>query len=502
MLSRNKIVIMNTKTRYLIIAVTFFLPSFIYCQNTEKVMFDAKDSADGYYLTIQPQSKNIKGVLVILTSFLPPESLLLETKLHNVACANDILTVVTSAKQKLYADSAAIERITVILKDVVIRFSADAAKFAIAGYDEAGNIALRYTELTYENPAKYMVQPKAVVGIDAAVDLFGLWHWAERQIKKNYWPGAVGDAKYYLDAMTKENGIIYNNPEKYKRLSPFNRSEDATGNEQYLKDVAVRLYYDTDIEWQLKNRRNSFYDTKMADGSELISRLLLLGNNQAEFIASRQPGLRSDGVRHPNSISIVNEVDCIHWIKNCLNIFDTNTWIPPYNLLIPEGWQTERFSLPPDFVPELSYKGIEDIRFAPGWAKPQSEEHWTYSFLWWLNDSPKIDAGSLQLNLKAYYNGLVSRNINGKNIPANKQVPTNSAVKKVIAAPGDSATFNATISMFDYHTEQPMVLNCLIHVKECNNQKHTVIYFEVSPKPFKHPVWKRMNQIGDSFDCK
>ena len=306
---------MSIKKLFPIIAAVFLLPSFIYCQNIEKVIFDPKDSTDGYYLAIQPQSKNIKGVVVLFTSFLPPESLLPETKLHNVASANDILTIVASAKQKLYADSAAIQRITAILKDVVARFSADASKFALAGYDEAGNIALRYTELTYENPSTYLVQPKAVFGIETPVDLFGLWHWAERQIKKNYWPGAVGDAKYYLDVMTKENGTIYNNPETYKKLSPFNRNEETTGNEQYLRKVPVRLYYDTDIEWHIKNRRNSFYDTKMADGSELINRLLLAGNNEAEFIASKQPGLRSNGTRHPNSISIVNEVECIHWIK-------------------------------------------------------------------------------------------------------------------------------------------------------------------------------------------
>lgn len=498
----NKIITMNAKKIHLVIAAIFCLPSLIYCQNTEKVIFDSKDSTDGYYLAVQPQSKNIKGVLVILTSFMPPESLLPETKLHNVAYTNDILTIVTSAKQKLYADSFAIERITVILKDVVTRFSVDAAKFTMAGYDEAGNIALRYTELTYENPSAYLVQPKAVFGIDTPVDLFGLWHWAERQIKKNYWPGTVGDAKYYLDAMTKENGTIYNNPEKYKKLSSFNRADETTGNEQYLKGVPVRLYYDTDIEWQLKNRRNSFYDTKMADGSELINRLLLLGNNKAEFIASRQPGLRSDGVRNPNSISIVNEVECIHWIKNVLNIFDAATWIPPYNLIIPEGWGSERFSLPPDFAPQLTYKGIEDIRFAPGWADPKSEEHWTYSFLWWLNDCPKADAVILQANLKAYYNGLVSRNINGKNVAASKLAPTNVTVKKVITAPGDSATFNAFINMFDYHTGQPMILNCLIHIKECKNQKHRAIYFEISPKPFVHPAWKKMNEIGNSFSYK
>ncbi len=178
----------------------------------------------------------------------------------------------------------------------------------MVSYDEAGNIALRYTELTYESPSLYSIQPKAVIGIDTPVDIFGLWHWSEQQIKKNYWPGAVGDAKFYLDVMTRENGTIYSNPEKYKRLSAFNKADENPGNEQYLKNVAVRLYYDTDIEWWLKNGRNSLYDTKMPDGSELIKRLLLLGSKNAGFIASKQPGVRSDGTRHPTSISIVSEV--------------------------------------------------------------------------------------------------------------------------------------------------------------------------------------------------
>jgi hypothetical protein len=149
--------IMKIKTLFHIIATIVLLPSFLYCQNIEKVTFDFKDSTAGYYLSIQPQSKNIKGVVVLLTSFMSPESLLPETKLHNVAYVNDLLTIVASAKQKLYADSAAVKRLTVILKDVVTRFSADASKFALAGYDEAGNIALRYTELTNENSRFYFI---------------------------------------------------------------------------------------------------------------------------------------------------------------------------------------------------------------------------------------------------------------------------------------------------------------------------------------------------------
>lgn len=482
-------------------AAIIFLPVISYCQNYERISFDDNDSTDGYYLAIRPQSNTIKGVVVLLSSFIPPEGLLPETKLHNTASANDLLTVVASTKQKLYADSAAIHRINFLLKDVVTRFAADTSKFALAGFDEAGAIALRYTEYTYENPVAFPVQPKAVFAIDAPVDLVGLWHWSERQIKKNFWPGAVGDARYYLDAMTKELGTVYNHPEVYNRLSPFIKNRDTTGNEQYLKHVAVRLYYDTDIEWQLKNRRNSFYDTKLPDGSEFINRLLLLGNTKAEFVPAKQPGVRSNGVRHPTSLSIVDEPDCIQWIKRSLLIFDAANWTPPYRLAIPKGWNTEHFALPPDFAPQLTYKGVEDLRFAPGWGDSSSLSYWSYAYMWWLDGMAATNAAALQETLTAYYSGLVGRNIKSRQIPDDKIVPTQVRVKKIKTATGDKETYSGSIRMLDYMALRPVVLHLAIHVKDCNAQGHTAIFFEVSPKPVSDGIWQQLDSIGSTFQC-
>src|SRR5688572_23555573 len=107
----------------------FSFPSF--CQTIEKITFDVQDSTAGSYLAIRPQSNQIKGVMVLLTSFLPPEALLPETKLHNVAYVNDLLMVVTSMQQKLYADSIAVSRINHILNDIVKRFSVDTSRFAL-----------------------------------------------------------------------------------------------------------------------------------------------------------------------------------------------------------------------------------------------------------------------------------------------------------------------------------------------------------------------------------
>jgi hypothetical protein len=58
-----------------------------------------------------------------------------------------------------------------------------------------------------------------------------------------------------------------------------------------------------------------------------------------------------------------------------------NTPGASYTLPYPQGWDTELFSIPIQFAPQIAYKGVEDIRFAPGWAKAGSDEYWAYCFL-------------------------------------------------------------------------------------------------------------------------
>jgi len=48
-----------------------------------------------------------------------------------------------------------------------------------------------------------------------------------------------------------------------------------------------------------------------------------------------------------------------------------------------------------------------------------------------------MDTATLQENLKAYYSGLVARNITSRNIPANKVVETSTTIKKIKAAKDD-----------------------------------------------------------------
>ena len=108
--------------------------------------------------------------------------------------------------------------------------------------------------------------------------------------------------------------------------------------------------------------------------------------------------------------------------------FDGKKWEAPYVLDTIKGWDVERFSIPISFAPSIPYKGVEDIRFTPGWARKTNNEYWSYAFLWYLDGTPALDAKTIENNLKAYYTGLIKVNTDSAKI-ADKLFAVTSSVK-------------------------------------------------------------------------
>lgn len=182
--------------------------------------------------------------------------------------------------------------------------------------------------------------------------------------------------------------------------------------------------------------------------------------------------------------------------------FDGHKWEAPYHLPIPKGWTIERFLIPISFAPQISYKGVEDIRFTPGWGNIKSEEYWTYAFLWYLDGSLKTDANIIAANLKAYYTGLVEINSESFKVPAEKLIPVLTSFKEMQTAKGDLKTYTGTIELLDYMQHKPIKLNSIVHLKSCPKDNKTLLFFELSPKPLTHNNWLLLNQLWLDFECK
>lgn len=182
--------------------------------------------------------------------------------------------------------------------------------------------------------------------------------------------------------------------------------------------------------------------------------------------------------------------------------FDGHKWEAPYHLSIPEDWNVERFLIPISFAPQIAYKGVEDIRFAPGWGKVNSDEYWTYAFLWYLEGFLQIDATVIAGNLKTYYSGLIEINGASDSISADKLTPVLTSFTETTTEKGDLKTFTGTIEMTDYMQHKPIMLNCIVHWKSCPDENRTILYFALSPKPSTHANWIMLNQLWKDFTCK
>jgi hypothetical protein len=170
-------------------------------------------------------------------------------------------------------------------------------------------------------------------------------------------------------------------------------------------------------------------------------------------------------------------------------------------LPIPAGWTTEHFEIPISFAPSILYKGREDIRFTPGWGKYGSNDYWSYAFLWTLEDSPVITAKTIEQHLDFYYTGLIGTNFDRKKNPHDTITPTVVSIAKAATQKNDWETFSGTVQMFDYMAHQPITLNCMIHLKVCEKQGKTLLFHQISPKPFTDSVWTGLNALWDGFAC-
>ena len=167
-----------------------------------------------------------------------------------------------------------------------------------------------------------------------------------------------------------------------------------------------------------------------------------------------------------------------------------------YTFPAPANWGIERFPIPIGFAPTIPYKGVEDIRFTPGWAKATTDEYWTYAFLWYLEGDVKTDAKIIESNLKLYYTGLITAN--GSTI----STPIETSFKEITKDGNDLKTYLGTISLLDYMAKQPMVLNCKVHIASCTDKTKTFIFYELSPKPLSHIVWQSLDALWTDFKCK
>jgi hypothetical protein len=169
-----------------------------------------------------------------------------------------------------------------------------------------------------------------------------------------------------------------------------------------------------------------------------------------------------------------------------------------YELPTPPGWGTEKIPFPIGFAPSIEYKGVEEIRFMPGWARKDSADYWSYVFVWQLEGALIFSPQIVEEKMKVYYEGLAAAM---RSVPKEKQIPVVAKFEYETLPKGQNRDLSGTIEMLDYMQQKKQVLNCKMHSRVVPSENKTIVYFELSPQPFTHPLWKSLESIRKEAKC-
>ena len=173
---------------------------------------------------------------------------------------------------------------------------------------------------------------------------------------------------------------------------------------------------------------------------------------------------------------------------------------PGFHLPLLEGWRPETIPFPLSFAPELEYEGIEELRFAPGMFEAESEELWTYAFIWWVPAETEFEAARLGRDLEAYFRGLSTAVAESRGATVGEA--RFAARLEAAGTEGGNRRFEGRAESFDAFVSQRQIeLNVRIELLECPDAGKVAAFFELSPQPPDHTVWESLAEIRQGFRC-
>lgn len=168
-------------------------------------------------------------------------------------------------------------------------------------------------------------------------------------------------------------------------------------------------------------------------------------------------------------------------------------------LTSPDTWQSEIIPFPISFAPEIDLKGFEDLRFAPGWADSTSQEFWTYTFVWYVEEKSAMTEAILTEYFNYYYDGLMGVNRINKADTANLVKLDKTLCLFIKTDEG----FSGKMRVFDnFFTKDYLILNIKVKESFCPEMKKHIISCDISPKSFDHLVWEIFEEVKIKVDCK
>lgn len=160
-------------------------------------------------------------------------------------------------------------------------------------------------------------------------------------------------------------------------------------------------------------------------------------------------------------------------------------------LLAPETWRKETIDFPLSFANSLKHKGKKYVRFAPEWGEKNSDEYFTYAFLWVLEEDPNLSTTTLESELETFYDGLMGV-VSASDSNTAATIPKTKAFFENI----NHQSYAGKVLTYDaFTTKKEVQLHLIVTKSYCKYTDTYLVLFKISPKTVNHNVWDILHKI-------
>ena len=282
------------------------------------------DSVDNGYRAYLPSGR-ARALLVLLPGYpadvnsFEPTGSEPSTLPARLAAAGIATIVAVTTSRTLYADDASLHRLDSLVAEARGRYAVAGAPVAIGGFSAGGTGAVRFAERCAAHSCGGNPPVAALFAVDAPLDFARVWRVDTLSILRHGPRANDAESRMVLAELRRTlGGSPEAFPAAYRQSSPLLATEIDGGNARWLLGTPVRVYTEPDVQWWIENRNRDYGDMNATDLAALINILRIGGNARATLVTTAGRGVRSNGVRHPHSWSIVDEAELADWLVRAL----------------------------------------------------------------------------------------------------------------------------------------------------------------------------------------
>lgn len=167
---------------------------------------------------------------------------------------------------------------------------------------------------------------------------------------------------------------------------------------------------------------------------------------------------------------------------------------PSFEWPTPDRWKHETIPFPLEFAPDLPYRGVEELRFAPGFFDPPAPGYWSYAFVWWVEDGPRLERATIEAHLRDYFVGLT------RAVAKDRFEPDLARIEVSLRANVEPGLIGTLRTIDAFKTRREIVLTVHATTGACGSRRFLLV--TASPRPEGDPMWAALNEVAASFQCR